>query len=38
VAGRIRRLLAMADKKAKDMRVPDTSSVVTEEMAELADH
>ena len=37
VAGRIRRLLAMADKKAKDMRVPDTSSVVTEEMAELAD-
>ena len=38
VAGRIRRLLAMADKKAKDMRVPDTSSVVTEEMSELADH
>ena len=37
VAGRIRRLLAMADKKAKDMRVPDTSSVVTEEMSELAD-
>ena len=32
VAGRIRRLLAMADKKAKDMRVPDTSSAVTEEM------
>src|SRR5690349_8787687 len=31
VAGRIRRLLAMADKKAKDLRVPDTSSVVTEE-------
>ncbi|CAA9280685.1 MAG: Transcription_WhiA, partial [uncultured Actinomycetospora sp.] len=37
VAGRIRRLLAMADKKAKDMRVPDTSSVVTEEMSEMAD-
>jgi hypothetical protein len=37
VAGRIRRLLARADKKAKDMRIPDTSSVVTEEMSEMAD-
>src|SRR3954471_8341799 len=37
VAGRIRRLLAMADKKAKDLRLPDTSSVVTEEMSEMAD-
>jgi cell division protein WhiA len=34
VAGRIRRLLAMADKKAKDMRVPDTASAVTAEMEE----
>jgi cell division protein WhiA len=31
VAGRIRRLLAMADKKAKDMRVPDTSAAVSAE-------
>jgi hypothetical protein len=37
VAGRIRRLLAMADKKAKDMRLPDTSSVVTADMGEMAD-
>jgi hypothetical protein len=37
VAGRIRRLLAMADKKAKDLRLPDTSSVVTEEMSEMAE-
>jgi hypothetical protein len=34
VAGRIRRLLAMADKKAKDMRVPDTSAAVSEDMDE----
>ena len=34
VAGRIRRLLAMADKKAKDMRVPDTASAVSEDMEE----
>jgi hypothetical protein len=32
VAGRIRRLLAMADKRAKDMGVPDTESAVTPEM------
>lgn len=32
VAGRIRRLLHMADKKASDMGIPDTSVVVTEEL------
>jgi hypothetical protein len=32
VAGRIRRLLAMADKRAKDMGVPDTESAVTPDM------
>src|SRR5437660_10837594 len=32
VAGRIRRLLAMADKRAKDLGVPDTESAVTAEM------
>ena len=32
VAGRIRRLLAMADKRAKDLGIPDTESVVTEDM------
>ena len=32
VAGRIRRLLALADKRAADTGVPDTESVVTEEM------
>jgi cell division protein WhiA len=35
VAGRIRRLLAMADKRAKDMAIPDTESVVTAEMLEV---
>ena len=34
VAGRIRRLLAMADKRAKELRVPDTESAVTAEMLE----
>ncbi|MGH3428368.1 MAG: DNA-binding protein WhiA, partial [Bryobacteraceae bacterium] len=32
IAGRIRRLLAMADKRARDLGVPDTESVVTAEM------
>ncbi|MBO0840622.1 MAG: DNA-binding protein WhiA [Sciscionella sp.] len=32
VAGRIRRLLAMADKRAKDLGIPDTESAVTPEM------
>src|SRR5581483_11677564 len=32
VAGRIRRLLAMADKRAGDLGIPDTESVVTPEM------
>ena len=32
VAGRIRRLLAMADKRAGEMGVPDTESSVTAEM------
>ena len=32
VAGRIRRLLAMADKRAKDLGIADTESVVTDDM------
>jgi DNA-binding protein WhiA len=32
IAGRIRRLLALADKKARDLGIPDTESVVTEDM------
>ena len=32
VAGRIRRLLALADKRAHDSSIPDTESVVTPEM------
>jgi DNA-binding protein WhiA len=34
VAGRIRRLLAMADKKAKEQGIPDTESAVTADMLE----
>ncbi|MGH3937083.1 MAG: DNA-binding protein WhiA [Pseudonocardiaceae bacterium] len=34
VAGRIRRLLAMADKRAQDLGVPDTESAVTPDMLE----
>jgi DNA-binding protein WhiA len=36
VAGRIRRLLHMADKRAADLGVPDTESAVTPEMLEEA--
>ena len=32
VAGRIRRLLAMADKRARDLGIPDTEAAVTPEM------
>jgi cell division protein WhiA len=32
VAGRIRRLLAMADKRAADLGIPSTEAVLTEEM------
>ncbi|AKK06012.1 hypothetical protein CMUST_08440 [Corynebacterium mustelae] len=32
VAGRIRRLLSMADKRAKELGIPDTQAVVTEEL------
>src|SRR3954464_251107 len=32
VPGRIRRLLAMADKRAKDLGIPDTESAVTDDM------
>ncbi len=32
IAGRIRRLLALADKRARDLGVPDTESAVTPEM------
>ena len=34
VAGRIRRLLAMADKRASDIGIPGTESSLTEEMAD----
>ncbi|MGW4256353.1 helix-turn-helix domain-containing protein, partial [Streptomyces californicus] len=38
VAGRIRRLLAMADKRAQDLGIPGTESTLSEEMSEeLAD-
>ena len=36
VAGRIRRLLHMADKRAADLGIPDTESAVTAEMLEEA--
>jgi len=32
IAGRIRRLLALADKRARDLGIPDTESAVTAEM------
>jgi DNA-binding transcriptional regulator WhiA len=32
VAGRIRRLLTMADKRAADLGIPDTESAVTADM------
>ncbi|MGH2371652.1 MAG: DNA-binding protein WhiA, partial [Chloroflexota bacterium] len=32
VAGRIRRLLAMADRRAEELGVPDTESEVTPDM------
>ena len=35
IAGRIRRLLAMADKRAQDMGIPDTEASLTPDM--LAD-
>ena len=35
VAGRIRRLLAMADKHAHEIGVPDTESVLTQDMLDL---
>ena len=35
IAGRIRRLLAMADKKAEDLGIPDTEASLTPDM--LAD-
>ncbi len=36
VAGRIRRLLSMADRKAKDTGIPDTESAVTAELLDDA--
>ncbi len=36
VAGRIRRLLAMADKRAEELGIPDTEASVTAEMLEAA--
>ena len=32
VAGRIRRLLALADKRASDLGVPDTEAILTPDM------
>ena len=34
VAGRIRRLLSMADKQAEELGIPDTHSAVTDELLE----
>ena len=36
VAGRIRRLLSMADRRAAELGLPDTESVVTEDMLDDA--
>ncbi len=36
VAGRIRRLLSMADKKARQDGIPDTESAVTSELLDEA--
>ena len=38
VAGRIRRLLAMADKRAADLGIPDTESAVTPDMLATLSH
>jgi cell division protein WhiA len=38
VAGRIRRLLAMADKRATDLGIPDTEANVTAELLDLTEH
>ena len=32
VAGRIRRLLSMADKRAEELNIPNTQAVVTDEL------
>lgn len=34
IAGRIRRLLAMADKRAQDLGIPNTEAGLTPEMLE----
>jgi hypothetical protein len=34
IAGRIRRLLAMADKKASELGIPDTEQAVTPDLLE----
>ena len=36
VAGRIRRLLAMADRRAEELGVPDTESAITPDMLDWA--
>ena len=36
VAGRIRRLLAMADKRAADLGIPDTEAAVTPDLLDGA--
>ena len=35
IAGRIRRLLAMADKRASELGIPDTESVLTPDMYDI---
>jgi DNA-binding transcriptional regulator WhiA len=35
VAGRIRRLLAMADKRARDLGIPDTEAALGPEILDL---
>lgn len=37
VAGRIRRLLSMADRRAEELGIPDTTSAVTDEVLESVD-
>ena len=37
VAGRIRRLLAMADKRAEDLGIPDTEATLTPDMLDATE-
>ena len=37
VAGRVRRLLTMADRRATELGIPDTSAAVTDEIFDIDD-